>query len=69
MRPPIILADEPTGNLDRTSGKDVVDTIEALNREGLTVVMVTHDPELGARTRRQVQIVDGRIRGDRREAP
>jgi putative ABC transport system ATP-binding protein len=69
MRPRIILADEPTGNLDRTSGKDVVDTIEALNREGLTVVMVTHDPELGARTRRQVQIVDGRIRGDRREAP
>jgi putative ABC transport system ATP-binding protein len=69
MRPRIILADEPTGNLDRASGTDVVDTIEALNREGLTVVMVTHDPELGARTRRQVQIVDGRIRTDRRGAP
>jgi putative ABC transport system ATP-binding protein len=69
MRPRIILADEPTGNLDRASGKDVIDTIEALNREGLTVVLVTHDPELGARTRRQVQIVDGRIRADRRTPP
>jgi putative ABC transport system ATP-binding protein len=69
MRPRIILADEPTGNLDRASGKDVIDTIEALNREGLTVVLVTHDPELGARTRRQVRIVDGRIRADRRTSP
>ncbi len=64
MKPALILADEPTGNLDRTSGKDVIDTIEALNAEGMTVVMVTHDPELGRRTRRQVQMSDGRIVAD-----
>lgn len=61
MKPALILADEPTGNLDRASGKDVIETIEALNAEGMTVVMVTHDPELGRRTRRQVQMMDGRI--------
>lgn len=61
MKPALILADEPTGNLDRASGKDVIDTIESLNAEGMTVVMVTHDPEIGRRTRRQVQMMDGRI--------
>jgi putative ABC transport system ATP-binding protein len=61
MRPALVLADEPTGNLDRASGQDVIDTIEALNGEGITVVMVTHDPELGRRTRRQVRMMDGRI--------
>jgi putative ABC transport system ATP-binding protein len=64
MKPSIILADEPTGNLDRTSGKEVLQTIETLNREGLTVVMVTHDPELGRRTARQVHMVDGDIVSD-----
>jgi len=64
MKPALILADEPTGNLDRTSGKEVVHTIESLNAEGMTVVMVTHDPELGRRTRRQVKMVDGRIVDD-----
>jgi putative ABC transport system ATP-binding protein len=61
MRPALVLADEPTGNLDRASGNDVIHTIEALNSDGMTVVMVTHDPELGRRTRRQVQMMDGRI--------
>ncbi len=61
MMPGIILADEPTGNLDRISGQEVIKTIEALNRNGMTVVMVTHDPELGQRTRRQVRMLDGRI--------
>lgn len=61
MKPALILADEPTGNLDRASGKEVINTIESLNAEGMTVVMVTHDPELGRRTRRQVQMLDGRI--------
>jgi putative ABC transport system ATP-binding protein len=56
MKPAIMLADEPTGNLDRSSGKEVIDTIEELNRDGMTIVMVTHDPELGRRTRRQVQM-------------
>jgi putative ABC transport system ATP-binding protein len=64
MKPAIILADEPTGNLDRASGKEVIQTIESLNREGMTVVMVTHDPDLGGRTARQVQMEDGRIASD-----
>ena len=69
MRPSIILADEPTGNLDRASGTEVVRTIEDLNREGMTVIMVTHDPELGRRTSRQVHMEDGRIKTDSRKAP
>jgi putative ABC transport system ATP-binding protein len=64
MKPAIILADEPTGNLDRASGKEVIQTIESLNREGMTVVMVTHDPDLGRRTARQVLMEDGRIVSD-----
>jgi len=66
MRPGIILADEPTGNLDRSSGKEVIHTLETLNRDGLTVVMVTHDPELGQRTMRQVRMSDGCIISDSR---
>ena len=68
MQPAIILADEPTGNLDRASGNDVIETIEGLNRAGMTVVIVTHDPELGQRTGRQVRMMDGRIEDDRRRA-
>ncbi len=64
MRPAIVLADEPTGNLDRASGKEVIQTIELLNAEGMTVVMVTHDPEIGRRTHRQVRMMDGRIEFD-----
>jgi len=64
MEPAIILADEPTGNLDRTSGSDVIETIEALNRDGLTVVMVTHDPDMGSRAQRQIRMVDGAIISD-----
>jgi putative ABC transport system ATP-binding protein len=64
MKPAIVLADEPTGNLDRVSGKEVIQTIESLNREGMTVVMVTHDPDLGGRTSRQVRMEDGRIASD-----
>jgi putative ABC transport system ATP-binding protein len=66
MRPSIILADEPTGNLDRASGVEVIRTIEDLNRDGMTVVMVTHDPELGGRTGRQVHMEDGRVKSDGR---
>ena len=69
MQPAIILADEPTGNLDRASGNDVIETIEGLNRAGMTVVIVTHDPALGQRTGRQVRMLDGRIEDDRRRAP
>ncbi|MFZ7128410.1 MAG: ABC transporter ATP-binding protein [Desulfobacterales bacterium] len=68
MKPAVILADEPTGNLDRASGREVVRSIEDLNRSGMTVVIVTHDPELGRRTGRQVRMLDGRIVDDRAEA-
>jgi putative ABC transport system ATP-binding protein len=59
MQPSILLADEPTGNLDSTSGGEVVRLIESLNREGLTVIVVTHDPSIGGRARRLVQLRDG----------
>ena len=64
MNPAVILADEPTGNLDRASGGDVIQTLEKLNQEGMTLVMVTHDPELGDRAKRRIQMVDGRIVSD-----
>jgi putative ABC transport system ATP-binding protein len=64
MRPGIILADEPTGNLDRTSGNDVLDILEDLNKEGKILIMVTHDPELGRRAKRQILMLDGRIGSD-----
>jgi putative ABC transport system ATP-binding protein len=59
--PGLILADEPTGNLDRASGEDVVGALEALNAKGLTLVVVTHDPALGDRARRRIQMDDGAI--------
>ena len=61
MQPQLILADEPTGNLDRANGHDVMEIIEQLNRDGITLIMVTHDPELGARAHEQIRIVDGQI--------
>ncbi len=61
MSPEIILADEPTGNLDHKSGDIVVETLEALNERGITLVMVTHDPEIGDRARRRIRMVDGRV--------
>jgi putative ABC transport system ATP-binding protein len=64
MEPAIILADEPTGNLDRASGNDVIETIETLNRDGMTVVMVTHDPDMGRRASRRIRMVDGTIVAD-----
>ena len=64
MSPKILLADEPTGNLDQKSGKEVVSVLEELNRQGITLIMVTHDHELGARANRQLQMVDGVIVAD-----
>jgi len=61
MEPKVVLADEPTGNLDRASGKDVIEILERLNLKGVTLIMVTHDPELGKRASREIQMVDGRI--------
>ena len=64
MQPSVILADEPTGNLDRASGKEVIDILEQLNSEGKILIMVTHDPEIGRRASRQIQMLDGRIGSD-----
>jgi len=68
MGPSILLADEPTGNLDRASGHEIIELIESMNRSGLTVVVVTHDPEVGRRARRILTIVDGRISSDGKTA-
>ena len=62
--PQLILADEPTGNLDRASGVDVIDALESLNQKGITLIIVTHDPELGQRARRRLSMDDGKIIGD-----
>ncbi len=62
--PEILLADEPTGNLDRSSGEDVIEILENLNRQGLTLIMVTHDPVLGKRAKRRITMVDGKVTGD-----
>lgn len=60
MEPEIVLVDEPTGNLDRTSGKEVIKILEGLNRKGITLIMVTHDPELGKRAARKIKMMDGK---------
>jgi putative ABC transport system ATP-binding protein len=61
MNPKVLLADEPTGNLDRHSGHEVVELLEAMNAAGLTLIVVTHDPNLGNRARRQIRLVDGQV--------
>jgi putative ABC transport system ATP-binding protein len=68
MQPALLLADEPTGNLDRASGKEVVQILERLHEQGMTLIVVTHDPELGRRAHRQLHMVDGAIQQDRRNA-
>jgi len=64
MEPDVVLADEPTGNLDRASGIDVIQILEDLHNKGMTLIMVTHDPDLGQRAARRVQLVDGKISTD-----
>ncbi len=66
MEPQVLLADEPTGNLDRQSGHEVLDILEQLNQRGITLLVVTHDPEISGRTRRCLRMVDGRIVSDER---
>ncbi|MCB1874826.1 MAG: ABC transporter ATP-binding protein [Chromatiales bacterium] len=60
-RPDVLLADEPTGNLDHESGREVIHILERLNADGLTLLMVTHDPEMGQRARRKLLMRDGRM--------
>jgi putative ABC transport system ATP-binding protein len=64
MRPSILLADEPTGNLDRAAGAEVIELVERMNDDGLTFLLVTHDPEIGGRARRVVRLIDGRVVSD-----
>ncbi len=61
MGPSILLADEPTGNLDTASGSEVVALLERMNASGLTLIVVTHDPAIGSRARRQVRLLDGAL--------
>ena len=64
MQPAMILADEPTGNLDRHTGEDVMRLLEELNARGVTLIVVTHDTLLGARAHRQLLMEDGELRHD-----
>ena len=64
MEPDVLLADEPTGNLDSTSGIEIVRLIEDLNKAGLTLIVVTHDRKLGNRSDRLIRLLDGKIIND-----
>jgi len=64
MQPALILADEPTGNLDRATGEEVLRLLEELNGRGVSLIVVTHDAALGARARRQLLMEDGELRHD-----
>jgi putative ABC transport system ATP-binding protein len=66
MGPTLLLADEPTGNLDSVSGGEVMALLEEMNAGGLTLVVVTHDPALGRRARRQIRMADGSVVEERR---
>lgn len=65
MEPSAILADEPTGNLDQHTGREVLHLLEDLNARGVTLVMVTHDAVLGGRARRRIRTLDGGVEEDR----
>ena len=62
--PPVILADEPTGNLDSGSTAEIMEILKELHREGRTVILITHDNEIAARAKRMIRIMDGRIVAD-----
>ncbi|HUQ27756.1 MAG TPA: ABC transporter ATP-binding protein [Usitatibacter sp.] len=66
--PPLLLADEPTGNLDSQMARSVMELLEQINAKGTTIIMVTHDPELAMRAQRNVHIIDGRA-SDLRRGP
>jgi len=59
--PRLLLADEPTGNLDSAMARSVMELLEELHRDGATIVMVTHDPQLAARAQRNVHVIDGQV--------
>ena len=68
MQPSYLLADEPTGNLDTRSGNEILVILEQLNRDGIAVLIVTHDPAVGDRAQRHLKLRDGKIVADVREA-
>jgi putative ABC transport system ATP-binding protein len=63
-KPSIIMADEPTGNLDTKSGEEILGIFEKLNEQGITIIFVTHDPEIAEYSRRTILIRDGLIERD-----
>jgi putative ABC transport system ATP-binding protein len=63
-RPAILLADEPTGNLDSVTGESILELLQRLNADGATIIVITHDNNLAARLHRQVHVLDGRIVSD-----
>ena len=63
-RPPIIMADEPTGNLDTRSGEDVMKILHELNEEGRTIVLITHDNDIARQATRAIRIIDGKVVSD-----
>lgn len=67
MKPSIILADEPTGNLPTNQSDEIMDIFENLNSKGHTVIVITHEPEIADRTRRVIKLVDGKIVSDKRK--
>ena len=68
MNPTVLLADEPTGNLDHATGQEVLRLLEGLLEQGITLVLVTHDADIGARAQRQIRMLDGRIQSDERRS-
>ncbi len=61
MRPQILLADEPTGNLDSQSGMEIIELLENLNQQQVILIMITHDEAIGSRAKRRIRLIDGKI--------